>query len=485
MMEQIASDAGPGPNSSVPKTHTGISGLDEILGGGIPEGALTLLNGGPGAGKTIMGMEFLYRGALSGEPGIVLTFEERADSLRRNFHTLGWDIPALEEQGRFAIVEGRVDPGAVLSGEFDLRAMLAILERKADGMGARRVLFDGPDVFLRLLDNPVKERVEFYRINDWLRDRGITALMSVKRNSQTETRYDFLDYLADCVVELDQRVEQQVSTRRLRVVKYRGSDFGRNEYPFAIYRDGMHIIPVTGTSLRHRALGETVSTGMEKLDEILGGGLRRCSCNLVSGTSGTGKTTVACTFARSVCEEGENLLYIDFEESEDAVISGMLSPGIDLRPAVESGHLRFLTVMPESLGVEEHLVRAFQAIEEFHPAFVVVDAISACQRMGSPRAAFDYLLRLIDYCKQRGITTLLTNLASNQTEDREITGIDLSSVIDTVILMRNVEHRGQMRRVLLVLKSRGRAHSSRCHTFEITNNGIRIEGIYTGEEGVQ
>jgi circadian clock protein KaiC len=224
---------------------------------------------------------------------------------------------------------------------------------------------------------------------------------------------------------------------------------------------------------------------MEKLDEILGGGLRRCSCNLVSGTSGTGKTTVACTFARSVCEEGENLLYIDFEESEDAVISGMLSPGIDLRPAVESGHLRFLTVMPESLGVEEHLVRAFQAIEEFHPAFVVVDAISACQRMGSPRAAFDYLLRLIDYCKQRGITTLLTNLASNQTEDREITGIDLSSVIDTVILMRNVEHRGQMRRVLLVLKSRGRAHSSRCHTFEITNNGIRIEGIYTGEEGVQ
>lgn len=465
---------GSGAGDDIPKTPTGISGLDEILRGGVPSGGLTIVTGGPGTGKTLLGMEFLYRGALQGEAGILLTFEERAAALRRNAATLGWDLAGLEEAGKLAIVEARVDPQAVLSGEFDLGALVAILQHKAADLGARRVLLDGCDMFLRLVGDPGRERVEIYRVNDWLAEQGITTVMSVKRSPKGPPQDDFLDYLADLVIETDQRVEEQVATRRLRVVKYRGSDFGRNEYPFAIYRDGLQIIPVTATSLRHRPLGETVSTGIERLDRILGGGFRRSSCNLISGTSGTGKTTAACSFVRSACAAGEKVLYLDFEESQEALLSGMLSPGIDLQPALDQGRLRIRSVMPETLGVEEHLVRVFRELEEFGPPYLVVDAISACRRMGSERAAFDYLLRLIDYCKERGVTTLLTHLAASASEGTEITGINLSSVIDTVILLRHLEREKGLRRMLLVLKSRGRAHSSDYHPFRITDDGIRI-----------
>ncbi|MFW5857030.1 MAG: circadian clock protein KaiC [Planctomycetota bacterium] len=480
---QNGSEGSSADTAGIPKTLTGVRGLDEVLRGGLPTGALTLLNGGPGTGKTLLGLEFLYRGALEGHPGVVLSFEERSDILRRNALTLGWDLAPLEEQGKLAILDGRIDPQAVLSGAFDLHAMLAILQRMAETIGATRLLLDGPDAFLRLLDSPAKERAELYRVNDWVRDNGMTGVMSVKREHYDGGRYEFLDYLADCVIEVDQRVEEQIATRRLRVVKYRGSDYGRNEYPFAIYRDGLHIIPVTATALRHRGLGESVPSGVEGLDGILGGGFRRNSCNLVSGASGTGKTTVACSFVHAVCARGEKALYIDFEESEDALLSGMLSPGIDLRPAVDQGLLRFHSIMPEALGVEEHLVGAYDLIDTFAPPFLVVDAISACRRMGSAHAAFDYLLRLIDFCKSRGITTLLTNLSSSQSQDIEVTGIDLSSVIDTVILLRNREQDGELRRLLLVLKSRGRAHSSRCHEFHITDRGIRLPDLMGCGEG--
>ena len=466
----------------IPKMPTGIRGFDDVLRGGVPKGAMTLLSGGPGTGKTMLGLEFLVRGAMAGHPGILLTFEEKELALRNYAAGFGWDLADFESRGLLALVSARIQTDAVFSGDFDLRGIIGILRQKAAVMKVGRVVIDAPDVFLRLLGDKAKERSELQLLHEWLREARMTALLTVKsRAGQTfSSHYTFLDYMADCVIHLDQRVLEQVTTRRLRVIKYRGSAYGRNEYPFGITDQGIWIIPVTQASLRHASLGESLSSGVGQLDDILGGGYRRNSCTLLTGNSGTGKTTFACAFALSMVAIGERILYLDFEESWDALVSCMLSPGLDMRPAKDSGKLEFISNMPESQGIEEHLIQAFRAIEAFAPQHLVIDAISACRRMGSGHAAFDYLLRIIDHCKQRGITTLLTNLTSVMAPGHEITGIDLSSVIDTVIVLRNVEKQGRFVRELGVLKSRGRAHSNRVHTFRITDKGIAIDGEGAG-----
>jgi len=458
------------------KTPTKIRGLDEILNGGVPTGGLTLLNGGPGAGKTLFGLEFLMRGAQQGIPGILLTFEEHEDALHHYATTFGWDIVELENRGFLSIIRARFDPEGFLSGDFDLGGILAILRHKIETLAAKQVVIDAPDVFLRLLDNRVKERAELYKLINWLHDQKLTTLMTVKADGGDIARSDYepLDYLADCIIQLDQRVIEQVTTRRVRVSKYRGSAHGRNEYPFAMTDQGIWIIPITETQLSHVALGEAFPTGVAGLDVQLSGGYLRASCNLVTGASGTGKTTFAASFARTSTANGKRVFYINFEESPDSMVSCMLSPGIDLRPALENGSLRFLSVMPEAQGIEEHLIQAFRGIEELKPDIVIVDAISACRRMGSRNSAFDYLLRLIDHCKTKGITSLLTNLTDSVKETQEITGIDLSSMIDTVIILRNVEQHGQFERELSVLKARGRQHSNKVHEFQITNQGVSL-----------
>lgn len=460
----------------ITKVPTGIMGMDAVLNGGVPKGSLTLLSGGPGTGKTMLGLEFLVKGAKADSPGILLTFEEREADLRNYAGGFGWDIPALEEENRLTLLSARLRSEVIISGDFDLRGILGVLRQKADEMKAERIFIDAPDVFLRLLDNISRERVEIHGLHEWLRDMGMTTMMSVKARSNGDffSHYEFLDYMADCVIHLDQRVFEQVTTRRLRVIKYRGTSFGRNEYPFGFTNQGVWIIPVTQTNLQHQALGACLSSGVMGLDEILDGGYRRSSCTLITGSSGTGKTTFACSFARSTTAMGERVLYLDFEESWDALVSCMLSPGIDLKAARDSGRLRFLSAMPESQGIEEHLIQAFLAIEAFKPKHLVLDAISACRRMGSNHAAFDYLLRLINHCKQLGITSLLTNLTASDTE-HEITGIDLSSVIDTVIILRNSEVEGEYKRELGILKSRGRGHSNRIYQFHITERGIEID----------
>lgn len=460
----------------VPKMSTGIRGLDQVLHGGVPKGALTLLRGGPGTGKTMLSLEFLVRGAENGAPGIMLTFEEREADLRNYAAGLDWDLSALEKQGSLALISARIQPDAVISGDFDLRGILGILRQKAEALQARRIVVDAPDVFLRLLDDMAKERKELYALREWLRDTGMTAIMTVKGREQDplSSAYGFLDYMADCVVHLGQRVVNQITTRRLRVIKYRGSAYGRNEYPYCITDRGTWIIPVTEASLGHRAFGEPISSGVAELDEILGGGYLRNSCTLLSGGAGTGKTTFACSFSLAATSNDERVLYLHFEESWDALVSCMLSPGLDLRPAREAGLLRFLSTMPESQGVERHLIQAFRAIEDFQPDHLVLDAISACRRMGSRNAAFDYLIRLVDYCKERGVTILLTNLTSASARREEITGIDLSSIIDAVIMLRNIEEEGSFRRKLGILKARGRDHSHHIHDFEITDHGIEI-----------
>jgi circadian clock protein KaiC len=466
----------PESESPLEKVPTGIRGLDEILHGGLPTGALTLLAGGAGTGKTMMGMEFLVHGAETGQAGILLSFEERADSLRRYASGLGWDLPSLEGRGLLRLISARLKPDSMVSGDFDLGAVMAILQQAVDELGARRVLIDAPDVLLRLLDDPARERAELYALHEWLLDSGTAAMMTVKASDGEDVApYGFLDYMAECVIHLDQRVRDQVTTRRMRVVKYRGSSYGGNEYPFGITDRGLRIIPVTETSLKHRAMGRDISSGVPDLDRLLAGGYRRGSCTLITGGSGTGKTTFLSSFALSAAESGETVLYLDFEESRDALFTCMLSPGLDLRPAWESGRLRFLSAMPESKGIEKHLIQAFRALEDYRPGHLVVDAISASRRMGSEGSAFDYLLRLINHCKQLGVTTLLANLASSESEGREITGVDLSSVIDTVIMLRYVEVHGGYVRELGILKSRGRDHSHRIHRFRITDGGIRIE----------
>ena len=470
----------------LPKVGTGIIGLDDVLHGGFPTGRTTLVSGGPGTGKTIIGMEFLYRSAVNGEPGIFVTFEERAEALRKNTLSLGWDLAPLEKDGKFFLFGAHVDPQAAISGDFNVKGLLAIVEGKAKSMGARRIVIDAVDVLMRLFDDPVRERNELYALHDWLNDHEMTTILTLKTSAggDTASRYEFLDYMADCVIQLDQRVIEQVPTRRMRVIKYRGSDYMHNECPFIIADNGINIIPVSSFELQHKALGPKVSTGHPRLDAILDGGFRRASCVLLSGTAGTGKTTLANTFVVAACERGEKVLYINFEESGEAMVSEMLSPGIDLRPALRDGKLRVMTAMPEAMGAEEHLFQALRAIEAFQPDHVVVDAMSSCRRMGTKQAAYEYLIRLTNACKEKGITVVLTNQTTGYRNEQEITGIDMSSMIDTVIFLRFNEVGGEINRMLMIMKSRGQKASNQYREFFITDNGINVLDVYVGEGGV-
>ena len=479
-------EASPAKAETLPKVATSIAGLDEVLEGGLPKGRTTLVSGGPGTGKTVLGLEFLYRGAVDGEPGIFVAFEERADAVRKNALSLGWDLAPLEQAGQLFLMEARLDPEVVLSGDFNLKALLAIIGGQAEAIGARRIVIDAVDVLMRIFDDPARERNELYALHDWLMDREMTTILTVKTSpgGDASSRYEFLDFMADCVVSLDQRVTGQISTRRLRVIKYRGSGFGRNEYPYVITEEGMTLLPISTVGLGHQPLGPKVSSGHPRLDAIMDGGYRRASCILISGTTGTGKTTLASTFVQAACERGEKVLYINLEESEAAMVSGMLSPGIDLHPALQAGTLQVMTAMPEAMGAEEHLIRAFQVLATFQPDHVVVDAISACQRMGTEQAAFDYVMRLVNACKEQGITCILNNQVAGFREEHEISGIGISSLVDAVIFLRYIDVGGEINRMVLVMKSRGSKHSNQYCEFLITDQGIDIADVYVGEGGV-
>jgi len=459
------------------KAPSYISGFDEILYGGLPAGRATLIEGGPGTGKRIVGLEFLYRGALADEAGIFVAFEERASAVRRNARTLGWDIESLEKAGKLAIIEARMDPEAVVSGDFNMKALLAIIEGQSKAIGAKLIVFDALDVLLRLFDNPNRERSEMYSLHEWLLDHEITAILTVKaaEGNSIFGRYEFLEFMADCVIRLLQRPGEWVSTRELQVIKYRGSDFGRNAYPFVIQPGGISVIPISEFGLQHQALGPHVSSGSTRLDAVLGGGYRKGSSILIAGSSGTGKTTLVNTFVKAACDRGERVLYLGFEESEDAMVATMLSPGIDLRPVIKKGLLKVVTAMPEAYGTEKHLIRAFDVINEFKPDHVIVDAISSFERMGSDRAAFEFAMRLVNRCKDKGITLIMTNQSTGGTDDRvAISGLGISSTIDALLWLRFIEVADSLKRRLLVIKSRGSKHSNQYHDFRITDPGIEF-----------
>ncbi|MDM8554732.1 circadian clock protein KaiC [Desulfococcaceae bacterium HSG7] len=468
------------------KIETDIKGLDEILEGGFPQGRPTIVNGPHGCGKSIMGLEFLYRGALKGEPGIYINFEEHPDNIRTNALTLGWDLAALEKKGMLLIPDARLDPRTVVSGGFNFEALYATIEGAAKQMGAKRVVLDAVDVMLHFFDDSNRERQELYYMYDWITEQKMTALLTVKRSNMVsdQGRYTFLNFMVDCVINLDQRVNRQIASRFLRVSKYRGSGFGRNEYPYTITGKGMSVIPLSTTGLKHEPLGDYISSGHPRLDIMLGGGYKQGACILIAGVTGAGKTVVAGTFVRQACADGGRVLYIGFEESQRATVNNMLSPGIDLRPAIKNDQLRYVDIMPEAMGSEDHLINALDIIETWHPNHLIVDAISACERMGSQQIAYEYLMRLLNICKETGITSLFLNQITGAKLSHEFTGNSLSSFIDCILLLNLLEIGGELNRTAIVYKSRGTAHSNQLREFLITDAGVDFLDIFVGEGGV-
>ena len=464
----------PKKRKEIPKVPTGIGGLDLVLGGGVPAGRVTILSGGPGSGKSTMGLQCLLHGAAAGSAGILVMFEERAATVRRDAWSRGWDLARLEKENKLFLMDARLDPHAVIAGEFSINGLLAILDQRITAMRAKCVLIDAVDALLHLYDNPMRERHELYALHEWLLDRGLTTIMTVKAVGEGEpsSRYAFLDFMADCVIHVDQRVTAQITTRRLRVIKYRGSGYGRNEYPFIINEGGINIIPMTGNVLNHRPPGAKVSSGSGWLDDALAGGYKRGTSILIAGTAGAGKTTLACVFANAACRRGDRVLYFNFEESPESMVSNMLSPGLALRPLVKNGSLTIRSYLPEAMGVEEHLFYSLKDMDERDPQIVVVDAISACRRMGSGQAAFEYLMRILNACKERGITSMYLNQTAGLEVVEDISGIGISSLIDTVILLRYLPSGAAMARQLMVMKARGSRHSEQFHEFHITDRGI-------------
>ncbi len=480
----IPSNTSNTPSSAKPlaKAPTYIKGLDLILEGGLPRGRTTLISGWPGSGKTLLGLEFLYRGALAGEPGVFVGFEEPLDQLRVNAATLGWDFAGLEQNKQLHLVQGMMTPDTLIRGDFSLKGLLAAVSGAGRTIGAKRVVLDGLEVVLRLYDSRRQVRNEMHMINDWLQAEGLTVILTVRPPvfGIAPSFQDFFDSMADCVLFMDARVDNQLSRRRIRVIKYRGSNFGSNEYPYVITGSGLSIAPISTVGLRHKGLGEKMSTGLPRLDDFLCGGYRKGACILVAGLPGTGKTLLASTFVRAACGRGEKVLFVSYEESKDAVIGNMGQAGVFLKPYADAGLLIFDTVMPEAMGPEEHLIRVIHQIETNAPQHLVLDAISACGRMGGKQAAFDFLVRLLNRCKELDVTSFLVNQLTGATTYMEVSGNDISSIIDTVIFMTYVEGAGEVNRILQVLKSRGSGHSNQKQEYIITDSGIQILEPYTG-----
>ena len=464
------------------KCPTGIRGLDEITKGGLPRGRPTLICGGAGSGKTLFAMEFLMRGARDyGEPGVFMTFEETPEDLVKNFISLGFDLPDMMSRGLIATDHVYIERSEVEeTGEYDLEGLFIRLGNAIDSIGAKRVVLDTIEALFSGLSNTAVLRAELRRLFHWLKDRGVTAIVTGERGDKTLTRYGLEEYVADCVILLDFRIKEQISTRRLRIVKYRGSSHGSDEYPFLIDESGFSILPITSLGLDYHVSAERISTGIPKLDTMLGGkGFYRGSTILVSGTAGTGKTSLAATFADAACLRGERCLYFAFEESPSQIIRNMGSIGMDLARWMKKGLLRFHSARPSLYGLEMHLLTFHKVINEFNPQVFIVDPISNLSAAGTVSEVKSILTRLIDYLKMKKISTFLTDL-THFTGSLEHTSEEISSLIDTWLLLRDIELNGERNRGLYILKSRGMAHSNQIQEFLLTNQGIGLIDIYTG-----
>lgn len=469
------------------KCPTGVRGLDEVTLGGLPQGRPTLVCGGAGCGKTLLGMEFLVRGAEVAEPGVFMAFEESGAELTANVASLGWDLRALQEQGKLVIETVRVDPAETeVSGEYDLEGLFLRLGLAIDQVGAKRVVLDTlEELFAGFSDHAVL-RAELRRLFRWLKDKGVTAIITAEQGDGTLTRHGLEEYVSDCVIVLDHRVVRQVATRRLRVVKYRGSLHGTNEFPFLIDEHGITVLPVTAVQLGgHVASTERVSTGIDELDDMFGGkGYFRGSSVLVSGSSGSGKTSLAAFFADATCRSGERCLYFAFEESESQIVRNMLSIGLDLGHWTAHGLLRFHASRPAAHGLEEHLAMVYKVVAEEQPSAVVIDPITSFLAVGSVEEYMAMITRLLDLLRTRQITSLSTSLDSTGEVSAEASETGISSIIDSWLMVRSLELAGERNRSLYILRSRGMAHSNQVREFLISEKGIRLIAPYVGEGGV-
>jgi circadian clock protein KaiC len=471
---------------SLPKSLTGIAGLDEITEGGIPEGRPTLICGSAGSGKTLFSIEFIVRGAMDyNEPGVFMAFEEKADELAQNVASLGFDLDHLQKEKRIKLDHVRIERSEIEeTGEYDLDGLFIRLGYAIDSIGAKRVVLDTIENLFAGLTNQGILRAELRRLFEWLKAKKVTTIITGEKGDGTLTRHGLEEYVSDCVILLDHRISNQISTRMLRIVKYRGSMHGTNEYPFLINEKGISVLPVTSLTLDHPVSSERVSTGIRALDKMLEGhGFFRGSSILVSGTAGTGKTSIAATFANEACRRKERCIYFAFEESPQQIVRNMRSIGLDLQQYIDSGLLKFQASRPTLNGLEMHLVSIHKQIKDFKPSVVILDPITNLIAVGSVSDVKSMLIRLIDFLQAEQITVMFTALSLNNVINEQ-TDEGVSSLVDAWLLVKDIEYNGERNRGLYVMKSRGMKHSNQVREFVITNKGLDLVSVYLGPEGV-
>lgn len=478
--------SGPKKIKALPKTPTGINGLDEITGGGLPTGRPTLVCGAAGSGKTLLATEFIVRGALQfGEPGVFMAFEEKAEELEQNMASLGFDLARLQKDKLVRIDHVHIDKSEIEeTGEYDLDGLFIRLGYAIESIGAKRVVLDTIENLFSGLNNQAILRAELRRLFGWLKEKGVTAIITGEKGEGSLTREGLEEYVSDCVILLDHRVTNQISTRLLRIIKYRGSVHGTNEYPFLIDEDGISVLPITSLLLDSDVSSQRVSSGVPALDKMLEGkGFFRGSSILISGTAGTGKTSLAAYFAHETCKRKERCLYFAFEESPQQIMRNMLSIGIDLKAHVAKGLLEMHAARPTLNGLEMHLVAIHKHVKRFKPKTVILDPITNLITVGSVSEVKGMLIRLIDFLQTEHITVLFTALSLN-TIVNEQTDEGVSSLVDAWILVRDIESNGERNRGLYIMKSRGMKHSNQVREFVITDQGLDLVDVYLGADGV-
>jgi len=470
----------------LPKSPTGIRGFDDITGGGLPQDRTTLICGGPGSGKTLFAIEYLINGIQEfNEPGVFIAFEETREDLIRNFASLGFDLAHLIEQGKLIIDEIVMDTHhAQQTGDYDLEGLFIRLEYTVNKVKAKRIAIDTIEVIFDLLGNSARLRSELRRLFRWIKEKKVTTVITSESEKGLLTRHDIEPYVSDCVIFLDQRLQDQLARRRLRIVKYRGSLHGTDEYPFLIDQDGISVLPITSVGLDYTSSEERVATGIAGLDKMLGGeGYFRGSTILVSGSSGTGKTSFAAHFVNAACQRGEHCIYFTFEESASQILRNMRSIGIDLRPWMSGNLLQINAIRPTMYNLEIHLAMMQKLIQDFQPETIVVDPVTSFDLIGNTTDISLLFTRLIDFCKMRGITTLVTSIITSS-PGSVIKETNLSSLVDTWISLQDIEVGGERNRVLYVLKSRGMKHSKQITEFEFSSDGIHLIDAYADSEGM-
>lgn len=474
------------PRHGIAKSPTGIAGLDQITEGGVPAGRPTLVCGSAGCGKTVLAMEYLVRGATEfDEPGVFMAFEETEKELSQNVASMGFDLSALIARKKICLEHIRIERSEIEeTGEYDLDGLFIRLQSAIDSVGAKRVVLDTVEALFSGFDNARILRAELRRLFAWLKSKGVTAIITAETGDGKLTRYGIEEYVADCVILLDHRVEDQNSIRRLRVIKYRGSLHGTSEYPFLIGSTGISVLPLSSLKLDHQASHQRISSGVPRLDAMLGGkGFYRGSSILVSGGAGTGKSSLAAHFVVAACQHGERALFLASEQSPDEIIRNMRSIGIDLEPWVKRGLLHFYASRPGSFGLEKHLVTIHNLTTLCDPKVVVIDPITNFMSIGTPSEVKSMVTRLIDTFKARNITALFTSLTSGDSTP-ESSEIGVSSQMDAWLLLRNLEANGERNRGIYVLKARGMAHSNQIREFVLTDHGVKLVDVYVGPAGL-